>query len=46
MLEVSDGADLDETLEAFARIPPSLYHLLGADQLPICEIAIIKGGRT
>ena len=34
LLEVAAGADLDRTLERFARVPVATYHALGADQLP------------
>jgi hypothetical protein len=46
LLAVAAGADLDEVLEDFARLTPELYQLMGADVLPIDQLAILKGGRS
>jgi hypothetical protein len=43
LLDVAGGRDLDETLEDFGRLEPSLYRSVGADDF--CPPTIIKGGR-
>lgn len=35
LLAVQAGADLDEVLADFARLPVELYRMMGADELPI-----------
>ena len=45
LLEIHNGEDLDRVLEDFARLQPEIYRALGADRLPIDELAVIKGGR-
>ena len=45
LLAVAAGQDLDFVLEDFARIPVSIYLEVGADLLPIDEIALLDGGR-
>jgi hypothetical protein len=34
ILEVADGKDLDEVLEAYGRIPAGIYHAVGASHFP------------
>jgi hypothetical protein len=46
MLEVESGRPLDDVLARFTRIPPSIYHALGADELSIDYVAVIDGGRS
>ena len=46
MLEVESGRPLDDVLARFTRIPPSIYHALGADELSIEHVAVIDGGRS
>lgn len=43
LLEVAGGGDLDETLEAYGRLPPAVYRALGADKLPI-DAGTMRGG--
>jgi hypothetical protein len=45
LIEVSQGNDVDETLERYAAIPSDVYHQLGADQLPAFQLSVVKGGR-
>ncbi|SRR5258708_4849401 len=45
LLAVDSGQDLDVVLEDFARLQPDIYAAVGADTLPIDEVAIIGGGR-
>jgi hypothetical protein len=45
LLAIADGADLDETLEDFARLKPETVAAIGADVLPIDELVIRKGGK-
>jgi hypothetical protein len=45
LLAVENGQRLDEVLEGFARLAPELYEAVGADVLPIDEVAVIDGGR-
>jgi hypothetical protein len=45
LLEVAEGRPLDDVLEDFARIPPGIYHAIGADILPIDTIGLVEGGR-
>jgi hypothetical protein len=35
LLAVASGKDLDAVLADFARIPVSVYRMIGADELPI-----------
>ena len=42
LLEVAGGRNLDAVLEAYRRIPVDVYHALGADDLPIDRLTIIK----
>ena len=35
LLDVAAGKSLDDVLADFARLPVSVYHALGADELPI-----------
>jgi hypothetical protein len=46
LLAVTAGQALDEVLEDFARLPAEVYSAVGADVLPIDEIAVIDGGRS
>jgi len=46
LLEVEAGRALDDVLEDFARIPASVYHAIGASELPIHKpLHVIRGGR-
>ncbi len=45
LLDVAGGRDLDETLEDFARLPASTYCAVGADEFPVNQFRIVKGGR-
>jgi hypothetical protein len=45
LLEIAAGADLNESLERYARIPVNVYRALGADRLPIDGLALVNGGR-
>jgi hypothetical protein len=45
MLEVEQGKPLDDVLEHFARVPVRIYQDIGADELPICPLGVIKGER-
>jgi hypothetical protein len=45
LLDVANGRDLDVTLEDFARISAETYHEVGAHELPIQRVAVVKGGR-
>ena len=44
LLEGAAGGNLDDVLEAYRRIPVSIYHAIGADTLPIDRLTIIKRG--
>jgi hypothetical protein len=45
-LELEAGRGLDDVLEAFARIPASIYRAVGASELLIHKpLHIIRGGR-
>ena len=44
LLEVAAGGNLDDVLEAYRRIPVSIFHAIGADRLPIDRLTIIKRG--
>jgi hypothetical protein len=46
LIEIEAGHSVDGVLERFATIPPEVYRLLGADQLPIDSVAIFDGGRA
>jgi hypothetical protein len=46
MLEVESECPLDDVLARFTRIPPSIYHALGADELAIDHLDVIDGGRS
>jgi hypothetical protein len=46
LLELEAGRALDEVLERYGRIPAAIYHVLGADALPIDVVAVIDGGRS
>jgi len=35
LIAVASGQDLDAVLADFARLPASIYHAMGADELPI-----------
>jgi hypothetical protein len=39
------GQNLDFVLEDYARLQPEIYAAIGADVLPIDEVAVIDGGR-
>jgi hypothetical protein len=45
LLAVESGQDLDQVLEGFARLQPEVYEAIGADVMPIDEVAVIDGGR-
>jgi hypothetical protein len=45
LLAVEAGQDLDFVLEDFARLQPEIYQAIGADTLPIDEVAVIEGSR-
>ena len=38
LLDVAAGKPLDDVLKAFGRIPVSIYHALGADELEIDRV--------
>jgi hypothetical protein len=44
LLAVEAGESLDEVLADFARIPVSVYHVLGAEEFPL--LAVVNGGRA
>src|SRR6266536_1025429 len=46
LLAVAAGQALDEVLEDFARLPAEVYRAVGADVLPIDELAVIDGARS
>jgi hypothetical protein len=45
LLDVAGGRDLDETLEDFARLSATTYEAVGASDLPLNSLRVIKGGR-
>jgi len=45
MLAIENGQPLDEVLEGFARLAPEVYEAIGADVMPLDEVAVIEGGR-
>jgi hypothetical protein len=45
LLAIEGGQTLDRVLEDFARLRPEIYAAIGADVLPIDEVAVIDGGR-
>lgn len=46
LIAVASGQDLHAVLEDFARVPAEVYRAVGADVLPIDEIAVIDGARS
>jgi hypothetical protein len=44
LLAVAAGADVDSTLEDFARLPAEIFQALGAHAMPTDELAVIDGG--
>lgn len=42
LLDVAGGRDLDVTLEDFARVSVATYEAVGAHELPIQRVAILK----
>jgi hypothetical protein len=38
LLAVANGGDLDEVLADIARLPVSIYHAMGANELPIDRV--------
>jgi hypothetical protein len=44
MIAIHEGADIDEVLEDFRRIPPEIYHMTGASNFP--EPLLIIGSST
>lgn len=46
LIAVAAGQDLDFVLEDFCRLAPEVYESIGADVLPIDQIAVIDGGRS
>jgi hypothetical protein len=46
LLDVANGRDLDVTLEDFARVSASTFHEVGARDLPIQRVSVLKGGKS
>jgi hypothetical protein len=44
-LETKAGTPLDEVLECYAKLQPEIFEAVGADTLPINEVAVVDGGR-
>src|SRR4051794_4473833 len=45
-LAIEAGADFDETLEDFTRIPPAIYRAIGASEIDLQpDLRLIDGGR-
>ena len=42
MLELGQGADLDDVLERFARVPVDTYIALGADKFPPMPLTVVR----
>ena len=42
MIELENGAKLDDVLERFARVPVSTYRALGADRFPPTPIHSVE----
>jgi ABC-type hemin transport system substrate-binding protein len=45
LIAVAGGADLDATLEDYARLSPEIFAAVDADVLPIDDLAVVDGGR-
>lgn len=44
LLDVENGRDLDEVLADFARVAIDTYRAVGADEFPISQFQLLKGG--
>ncbi len=44
LIAVECGQDLDVVLEDFARLQPEIFEAVGADVLPIDDMAVVDGG--
>jgi hypothetical protein len=47
LLAVANGDDLDETIEAIAKLQPESYRALHASELPlpVQQLTVIRGGK-
>jgi hypothetical protein len=44
LIAVEKGQPVEDVLKDFSRLPPSIFEALGADTMPIDELAVIEGG--
>jgi hypothetical protein len=43
LIAIDAGTLIDEVLEDFGRLPPSVYRSVGADVLPIHRLVVVRG---
>jgi hypothetical protein len=45
LIAVEAGQSVDDVLSEFGRVPTEIYQAVGADDFPIKQFGLIKGGR-